>query len=177
VSRVSKFNDVKLGYDARPEGLQDGLVIPHVFVKPAFTLPSVCRQVYVETAAMVYTLNKFTFTDLQTLDRFIRDRELGQRRLITSIDVPFEYFRLYADEIRKLFRQTFPNIKRIGIHVQIALSTQRVIPWTWSLVRPLKEPLSDTKKRLEGYVQKKEGVDLEIDWHGGTSASFDYLNY
>jgi hypothetical protein len=177
MSLVGKLNDVKLGYDARPEGLQDGSVIPRIFVKPAFALPRVCRQMYVETAATVYTLNTFTFTDLQTLDRFIKDRALGQRRLVTSIDVPFEYFRLYADDFRKLFRQTFPNVKRIGIHVQVALSTQRVIPWTWSLVRPLKEPLADTKKRLESWAREKEGVDLEIDWHGGTSTSFVHLNY
>jgi hypothetical protein len=157
MSLVGKLNDVKLGYDARPEGLQDGSVIPRIFVKPAFALPRVCRQMYVETAATVYTLNTFTFTDLQTLDRFIKDRALGQRRLVTSIDVP--------------------NVKRIGIHVQVALSTQRVIPWTWSLVRPLKEPLADTKKRLESWAREKEGVDLEIDWHGGTSTSFVYLNY
>jgi hypothetical protein len=132
---------------------------------------------YVETSAMVYTLNTFTFTDRYTLDRFIRDRAPGQRHLVTSIDVPFEYFRMYSDDSRKKFRQTFRNIKRVGIHVQVALSTQRVIPETWNTIKPLKEPLADTKKRLEEWVKEKEGTDLEVNWYGSTSASFVYLHY
>jgi hypothetical protein len=132
---------------------------------------------YIETSAMVYTLNTFTFTDLHTLDRFIKNRASGQNKLVTSVDVPFDYFRLYSDDIRKKFRQTFPNLKRVGVHAQVALSTQRVITKTWNWIKPVKEPLVDTKKRLEGWVKDKEGEDLEVEWHGGTSASFFYLNY
>jgi hypothetical protein len=175
--RDGKLYDVKLGYEARPEAIQSGSITPRVFIKPTFTLPSVCRQIYVETAPKVYTLNTFTFTDYRTLDRFIKERALGQRRLIASIDVPFDYFRMYSDDFRKPFRQTFENLRRIGVHAQVALSMQRIIPWTWNLVRPIKEPLADTKKRLECWVQEKEGADLEVDWHGGTSASFVYLHY
>lgn len=126
---------------------------------------------------MIYTLNTFGFSDRHTLDGFIRDRALGQRRLITSIDVSFEYFRLYHMEFRKRFRVTFPNIKRVGIHILTAQTTQRVREWTWTWKTPQREPIGDAKKRIEDFVKNKEGNDLEICWHGGTSRPFVYLRY
>lgn len=119
---------------------------------------------------MIYTLNTFDFGSLATIDCFIRHRLLGQRRLIRSINVPFQYYDLYHGDFRKRFCQTFPNVLRIGLHHQVALISQRVIESTWKLMRPVKEPLEETKTRIAEFVRRKEGVAIEIDWHSSMDA-------
>ncbi|KNG47733.1 hypothetical protein TW65_05538 [Stemphylium lycopersici] len=155
---------VKPSHDARP--IAGSTTNSQSSVKPTFALPRVCRQIYVEAAAIIYTLNTFSFSSQQTLDGFIRHRALGQRRLIISIDVPFNYFRLYHMEFRDRFRIAFPNIKRIGIHILAAQITQRVLEWTWTWKTPQREPIGDAKKKIEDFVKDKEGNDLVIGWHG-----------
>jgi hypothetical protein len=47
----------------------------------------VCRQIYAETAALPYAANVFEFSDLPTLVRWQRGRELGQLAAIKVIKV------------------------------------------------------------------------------------------
>ncbi|KAA8616604.1 hypothetical protein PtrSN002B_006901 [Pyrenophora tritici-repentis] len=141
------------------------------FVKPKYAVPAVCRQMYVEAAAMVYTLNTFSFDDQDAMDTFIRDRALGQRRLITSVDVTVAYFRLYITGARKLFCQTFPRIKRIGVHIMAAHNAQHIYSSSQ------KEPLEDAKQRVVDFVKEKEGTGVEVEWYGGCSSNYLSLHF
>jgi hypothetical protein len=120
---------------------------------------------------MVYKLNNFGFDNLDTFDRWIKDRSLGQRRLIMSLDIPVGYYSLYRGDFRKCFRRTFPGITRVGLHLIMAEINQRVVPGTWSYNVPIKEPIEDVKKRFVDEVKKKEGEDIKVDWYNGTTAS------
>jgi hypothetical protein len=146
------------------------------FVPQTFAVHKVCRQMYVEASAMIYELNNFGFDNLDTFDRWIKGRALGQRRLITSVDIPFGYYRLYRDGFRKLFRQTFPGITKVRLHLAMAEMSQRVLPDTWHHAVPTKEPIEDTKKRFADQVKKKEGEGVDVEWHKGAYDSSIYLN-
>lgn len=131
-------------------------------VQPGFALPIVCRQTYVEAFAMVYSLNTFNFSHRSTLDHFIRNRALGQRRLVASIVVPCDYFRLYRSDRRKRFRQTFPNLK----HVRVLVDSNRL---GWNLfLEPDREQFLNTE--IKDFILSKEGdgleVDFVVDFHG-----------
>ncbi|KAJ4325868.1 hypothetical protein N0V94_000430 [Neodidymelliopsis sp. IMI 364377] len=145
-------------------------LVPPGFVRPTFQLPEVCRQIYLEASPYIYTLNTFAFHSLLALDKWIKNRCLGQRRLIASLDVPRTYVRLYRSGLRKTFRSKFPNIERIGID-------------NWTLFceydesrrlheNKLEEPLKlweDAKVGIVGEVQRKEGGDVFVAWHGNSS--------
>ncbi|KAF1949088.1 hypothetical protein CC80DRAFT_581879, partial [Byssothecium circinans] len=79
------------------------------YIQPRFQLPRVCRQIHAETAPIVYSRNTFGFDTLQAMDRWIRNRTSAQLELVTSINVPFEYMRLYNHKFRKTFKEVFPN--------------------------------------------------------------------
>ncbi|KAF1935112.1 hypothetical protein EJ02DRAFT_389673 [Clathrospora elynae] len=167
-SQGNRWN-IELGHDTQP--LHVTSTVPRAFVRPTFAIPRVCRQMYTELSAMVYTLNNFGFDNHDTFDRWIKGRAFGQKQLITSIDIPFAYYNLYEGGFRKLFRQTFPNIKRVRLHLQMALLRQRVIEGSWLEIKPKREPLGETKLRFARYMQEKEGVEIEVDWHHGTLSS------
>jgi len=138
------------------------------FVWPNFALPKVCRQLYVEAAAMVYTLNNFSFFNKLAMDRFIKHRALGQRRLITSITVPSDYFRLYAAGHRKKLRRTFPDVKRIIVEVDRDFNPpRRMYPRTWTPINPHRKSFEHTKEDIVELVNEREGASLEVDWDGG----------
>jgi hypothetical protein len=94
-----------------------------------------------------------------------------------SVDIPFEYYDLYNAGFRKLFRQTFPNIEEVGLHIRMAQINQKVVEHTWCWRYPQKEPLEATQKRHADAVKTKEGLDLKISWHNGTSSSLTYMHY
>jgi hypothetical protein len=173
-SRVQRW-DIKLTHISRP--LNKGPNASSNFVAPTFAVHKVCRQMYVETSAMIYTLNNFGFDNFDTFDRWILNRALGQMRLVVSLNIPFGYYSLYRDGFRKLLRQTFPSITRVSLHIKMAEMNQRVIPGTWFHTVPSKEALEDVKKRFVDEVKKKEGEDLNVDWYNGFSNYLVYLHH
>ncbi|KAG9188466.1 hypothetical protein G6011_02389 [Alternaria panax] len=166
--------DIRLTHVTHP--MRRGQNTSSSFVPPTFAVLKVCRQMYVETSPMIYRLNNFGFDNLDTFDRWIKGRALGQRRLVLSVDIPFAYYSLYRDGIRKRFRQTFPAIIRVRLHSKMAEMNQRVLPDTWFHAVPTKEPLEDAKRRFVTEVQKKEGEDIDVDWHNGNTNSLVYLH-
>ncbi|KAI4708984.1 hypothetical protein J4E89_006386 [Alternaria sp. Ai002NY15] len=167
--------DIRLTHVTHP--LTKGPNTSSSFVQPTFAVPKVCRQMYVESSAMVYSLNNFGFDNLDTCDRWILGRPLGQRRLIVSVDMPFGYYSLYKDGFRKLLRQTFPGIVRVNLHTKMAEMSQRIVTSTWFHTVPTREPLNDTKQRFVDQVKKKEGDGIEVDWYSGSANSLVYLHY
>ncbi|KAH6878825.1 hypothetical protein BKA58DRAFT_453056 [Alternaria rosae] len=167
--------DIKLTHVTSP--LNKGINTSSSFVPPTFAVPKVCRQMYVETSSMVYTHNNFGFDNLDTFDRWILNRALGQRRLVTSVDIPFGYYSLYRDGFRKLLRRTFPGITRVRLHIKMAEMNQRMDARTWSWSVPIKEPLEDVKKRFIDEVMKKEGEGLGVGWYNRSITSLSYLRY
>ncbi|KAJ4345799.1 uncharacterized protein N0V89_011934 [Didymosphaeria variabile] len=116
-------------------------------MKSAFQLHKVCRQVYAETAPLLYTLNMFSFYHVSDMDRWIKLRPIGQLQLMTSIEVPFQYFSLYDRGLRTKFRKKFPNIKRISIQ------------GTYTTIESRRE---ESKKRVVNMVKQREGEDVEV---------------
>lgn len=52
-----------------------------------FTLPRVCRQVYSETATLVYSQNIFHFPSIRSIDHFFQSRKRAQIEAITTLVV------------------------------------------------------------------------------------------
>ncbi|KAF9699642.1 hypothetical protein EKO04_002656 [Ascochyta lentis] len=141
--------------------------IPPGFVPPNFQLPRVCRQLYVESSPYVYTLNTFTFHSMSAFDRWIKNRCLGQRRLIASVDVPRTYTRLYRSGLRKSFRQKFPNIQRVGIDnwtLFCEYDQNRRLPE--SKQKGAIDIWNDARAKIIAEVKKKEGQQVVVAWHG-----------
>lgn len=134
------------------------------FIRPTFQLQKVCRQLYVETASIVYTLNTFGFNNYQTFDRWTKQLSVGQKRLVASVDMPSEYMRLYRNGTRKLFREKFPNIKRIGVDLSCAYYAQHMN----------NETLSRAKQSVVDSIKEKEGAHVVVAWHAGTAGSLVY---
>lgn len=122
------------------------------WIVPNFTLPRVCRQIYVESAPFIYTNNTFTFDLLLTIDAWIKRLTHGQRRLVASIDVPPQYMRMYRSNRRKRFFRTFPNLERVGVSS------------CWQY--PDIDQLYGKQERafIEAEICEKEGRQLWIDW-------------
>jgi hypothetical protein len=173
-SRIQRW-DIKLTHISRP--LNKGPNASSSFVAPTFAVHKVCRQMYAEASAMIYTLNNFGFDNFDTFDRWILNRAPGQMRLVVSLNIPFGYYSLYRDGFRKLLRQTFPGITRVGLHITMAEMNQRVIPGTWFHTVPIKESLENVKKRFVDEVKKKEGENLNVDWYNGFSNPLVYLHH
>ncbi|KAF1839896.1 uncharacterized protein K460DRAFT_437847 [Cucurbitaria berberidis CBS 394.84] len=125
------------------------------FIRPTFQLYKVCRQMYVETSAMIYMLNTFGFKGSGTFDRWIKKRAIGQRRLINSVDIPYEYMRLYRGGFRKLFREKLPNIKRIGVDMLVPYFSQHLG----------EDSLEMAKQRVIDFIKEKEGECVKVGWH------------
>jgi hypothetical protein len=145
-------------------------LLPSGFARPSFQLAKVCRQMYMEISPLIYTLNTFSLHNLETFDRWIKLRTLGQRRLIASIDVPRTYMRLYRSGFRRNFRQKFPNITRIGFDNwtlycdfdQDRLSSQ-------NKSKKVVDQWKGARTKIISEIRDKEGEDLVIDWHGSSS--------
>ena len=143
---------------------------PPGFVRPTFQLPKVCRQIYLEASPYVYTLNTFAFHTVAALDRWIKNRCVGQRRLIASLDVPRTYMRLYRTGFRRTFKSKFPNISRVGVD-----------NWTlfcdYDQIRRLPKNKGEgaidmwieAKANIIMEIKEKEGQDLDVGWHGNSS--------
>ena len=129
-------------------------LLPRSFVRPTFAAPKVCRQMYVEASRYMYTLNNFAFDNYRTFDCWIKNRVIGQRRLVTSIDVPYDYLRLYRTGHRQLFHKKFENIKRIGVDVFEPYFAHH----TFGV------PFIESKNKTLQELKHKEGQDLQIEW-------------
>jgi hypothetical protein len=126
------------------------------FVTPNFRLPQVCRQIYAESAHMVYTLNTFGFNNGHTMDRWIKKLPLGWKRVITSIDVPFSYMRLYRNGRRQSFQRKFPNIQRLGIDLMYP-----------NYIREQGESYEHAKARVLELIHDWDSKETRVDWHAG----------
>jgi hypothetical protein len=129
---------------------------PRTFVRPNFALSRVCRQVYVESSAFIYTLNTFRFNNCTAIDRWVKSLALGQKRLVASIDVPSDYMHKYRHGLRKSFFAKFANIKRVGVDEHVAVYGRR--PGD-------DKSLATAKKREEDFIRAKEGKSIRIEWH------------
>jgi hypothetical protein len=112
----------------------------------------------------MYTLNNFSFDSFRTFDRWVKNRVIGQKRLVTSLDVPYEYMRLYRHGHRKLFRQKFPNIKRIGIDTYEPYFTYHKSG----------VPFQEAKNKTVRDIKEKEGQNVEVDWHYGQGGTLRF---
>jgi hypothetical protein len=119
---------------------------------------------YIEISPYIYTLNTFGFDGYTTFDRWIRHRPLGQKRLIASINMPYDYTHLYHDGFRKSFREKFPNIKRIGIddHVAIFSRTSQ------------ETDIEMARQRIVKSVRDKEGANVRVEWYYGVGGRLMY---
>lgn len=142
-----------------------------VLTEPTFSLPRVCRQIYVETSAMIYTLNRFdfSFSGTSMFDSFIRNRVSGQRCLISCIAVPIGFFQFYLRNRRKPFRVTFPNIKRVVVKFNYKSLISTVSRVSEDDVASILEhepyPSGDPLKIwVKNRVKQKEGREMEIEW-------------
>ncbi|KAF2847848.1 hypothetical protein T440DRAFT_455523 [Plenodomus tracheiphilus IPT5] len=61
---------------------------PHLLEDMAITLPRVCRQIYFETATLLYSENLFTFASVKNLRKWLSKRILAQREAIRYIFLP-----------------------------------------------------------------------------------------
>jgi hypothetical protein len=139
--------------DVRP--LYPARHFPRIWVRPTFALGQVCRQTYVESSSYIYTLNTFKFDSCATFDTWFGKLPLGQQRLVTSVNVPYDYMRLYWHGFRKSFIKKLPNIQRIGIDDNIPRFSRKSEADTVEMARA----------RIVELIRAKEGNHLEIDWH------------
>jgi hypothetical protein len=119
----------------------------------------VCRQIYTEVSTMIHTLSTLYFATKDSIDYFIKHSSLDQRCLITSIVVPIKYLRLYHRRRRQDFRQSFPNIKRVEIENNIVKRSLKSDRWVRG------EHSESSKRKIEDWVKKREGMDLEVGWY------------
>ncbi|KAF3040226.1 hypothetical protein E8E11_007275 [Didymella keratinophila] len=143
----------------------DTLCLPG-FVRPTFQLPRVCRQVYVEASPYVYTLNTFAFHKLATFDRWVKKRCVGQRRLISSLNVPRTYARLYRSGFRKTFTAKFPNISRIGIdNWTLFCDYNEIRRSPENKCKSALDMWAEAKAKIIAEIQDREDRDVCVEWH------------
>ncbi|KAF2831596.1 hypothetical protein CC86DRAFT_402107 [Ophiobolus disseminans] len=145
--------------DVRP--LHPASRFPRIFLRPTFHLPEVCRQIYVESAAFTYTLNTFSFDSRKTFDRWVKARPLGQRELVTSVNVPYDYMHVYRHGFRRTFCEKFPNIARIGVDEHIPFFERRYG----------EKDVILAKQRTVAFIHEKEGKRLVVEWHYGVAGA------
>lgn len=162
---VSQEGPVEGIYDMRT--LYPDTLCPPGSARPTFQLPRVCRQMYVEASPYVYSMNTFAFHSMAALDQWIKNRCVGQRRLIASLNIPRTYARLYRCGLRRDFRLKFSNISRIGID-----------NWTlfcdYDEIRRLPENKGklaldmwvEAKAKIVAEIHMREGKNVRVDWHG-----------
>lgn len=140
----------QLSYGTRPIGSKG-----YPFKRPsvAFHLHQVSRQAYFEVAPFIYTLNTFSFECVSVMDRWIKNCAFGHMQLVTSVNVAFQYFRLYLEGFRRTFRTKFPNIKRIGI-CKISIH----------ILRRMGESVEESKDRIIKQVHEREGDGVVVEW-------------
>jgi hypothetical protein len=136
------------------------------FVKPAFQLPRVCRQIYSETATLAYVLNTFKFdretltknkgkysgNGYSTMDLWL-DRLLpAQIKAIQSLQVSRWYWRRYVSGLRPAFRNRFPGLKWVvaetveGVRMVNGLE----IPWKQYVEEKVRWMEQGAAFRIEG---------------------------
>ncbi|KAL5121361.1 hypothetical protein ACEQ8H_000829 [Pleosporales sp. CAS-2024a] len=151
-----RYAPIRLGVSVRPMHATTSLGCS--FVCPNFSLARVCRQVYAEAAAFAYSLNTFAFDSYATLDLWAKKRVVGQRRLVASIDMPYNYTQLYRLGFRKPFHAKFDNIQRIGVHANVAAFSRRSEA----------DGIAVAKARVVEWIKRKEGEQVCVDWFPGT---------
>jgi hypothetical protein len=106
-----------------------------------------------EVSSLVYTLNTFTFDYVRVMDRWIKNRPVGQTQFVTSVNIPFQYFNLYVQDFRRTFRKKFPHIKRIGI-----------CNFSVAIRRRMGETTEEAKERIVKQVHQREGDRVAVEW-------------
>ncbi len=84
---------------------------------PVFHIPEVCRQIYAETAIMIYKLNTFDlYYEPERTIMWSRNMLPAQRNAITSITLDIFFYRNYAKVLGgQSFEAFFPNLKRLEV--------------------------------------------------------------
>lgn len=69
-------------------------------------LPRVCRQIYSETATLVYSENLFSFNNVFELDRFVASRKHAQLEAMTMVmvDISWNAFKSGSDALEMVLR-------------------------------------------------------------------------
>lgn len=151
-SHRSQGQSVQPTLDIRP--LRTATYFPRPFVRPSFALPQVCRQIYVESSPFIYTLNTFSFNGSRSFDRWFKDRPLGQKRLVASVNVTADYAKIYLGGLRSAFSQKLPNIKRVGVSEHIARY----------YMYPPGAGVEMTKENITRQIRSREIAGLEVEW-------------
>jgi hypothetical protein len=127
----------------------------------------VCRQIYVEASPYVYTLNTFAFHSVGAFDRWIKNRCVGQKRQIASLNIPRTYARLYRSGFRKTFRAKFPNISRIGVdNWTLFCDYDEIRRLPENKCKAALDMWVEAKTKIITEIQDKEGRDVCVEWHG-----------
>lgn len=122
----------RVTHKARPPGAPRGenYVFPAWWIKPTFCLPMVCRQIYHETALLVYQLNKFHFTGTarkvkgkygnawyNATDYWIEHRTRAQKDTLVTIEPHLRYVDEYTSNRRPAYSKTFQNLKHLIVPI------------------------------------------------------------
>lgn len=118
--------------------------------KPCILFPIVCRQIYEETHALLYTLNTFSFTTDTVMSSWISGRSLAQRQQVRSIKVPSNKSDYYRKTDASQLTLIFPNLQTIYIDL-------------WDIVR--RDGLHyATKKKVKAMVEAE--TKRAAQWEG-----------
>jgi|SRR5690242_17755044 len=96
-----------------------------------------------------------------------QNRCVGQRRLVTSLDVPCKYTRLYRNGLRKTFRNKFPNIERIGLdNLTLFCNYDEIRRLPENKGRSASVMWAEAKAKSVQDVRDREGQHTVVEWHG-----------
>lgn len=95
-------------------------------------LLSACRQIHEETSTMFYAINTISFNSKFTLDLFLSHSTPQKLGLITSMGVPYDYYKFYNEGYCKKFHEIFPNVKHLSIDDYVAGHRQYIRRLLWT---------------------------------------------
>jgi hypothetical protein len=105
---------ILLCYNKHDEFSSMGTYVPlRILPYMAFGLPRVCRQLYAETATLVYSENEFAFWTEETMEQWLLRRLEAQREVVTRVRMVL-IGPTGKNELMEKIRLVFPNIKYLG---------------------------------------------------------------
>jgi hypothetical protein len=143
--------------------------------RSAFLLPAVCRQIYIETATLAYSMNVFRANvDLFHFNNWATSRlMLAQRDAVTAVEMDEELLRKHMFTKTGSFihtRRTLHPLRarafRNLTHVHISLCTQKAVLKSFRKRHWSSDYDADTHvwflTRCEKLLKKIEGPDLVV---------------
>ncbi|KAF2118130.1 hypothetical protein BDV96DRAFT_597004 [Lophiotrema nucula] len=148
---------VGLKHESKPMGhsLHGQPATPSNYRPPALHLPRVCRQIYLETALLIYKLNKFVFPRSwhyvwEAMDVWIKNRILAHKNAVTMIEPSNMFWQSYKMGFRQPLTKKFPNLDHIDISSCPSWTKRRIPPGEMEAIKSI--------------VRNREGPDVEIGW-------------